>query len=91
MKPIKTLGLMATSFLIGLLTYHLYKPYKVGDCLTTGGAHIYMVTEVGRYGLRAVKSRYNDFEEIFIDNEDREHSHKMDCFGLFDNYGKGNN
>jgi hypothetical protein len=58
--------------------------YKVGDCLVIeGDDSIFKVLEIGKYGIKTIRPRYNGFEEVYQHPENVMKAMKMDCFDLF--------
>lgn len=58
--------------------------YNVGDCLVLQGSdNIYKVMEVGKYGLKTIKPRYDGYEVILLDPYDLKRATRMDCFDMF--------
>ncbi|HEY5236470.1 MAG TPA: hypothetical protein VIJ14_09855 [Rhabdochlamydiaceae bacterium] len=58
--------------------------YQVGDCFASKSGNIQKVTEVGKYGLKAITPSYNSFTENFFTLKDLQEAIRIDCFDYFE-------
>jgi hypothetical protein len=58
--------------------------YQVGDCFASKAGNINKVTEVGKYGLKAITPSYNSFTENFFTVKELQEAIRIDCFDYFE-------
>jgi len=83
--PVQFLAIVLLIVLIALIpTPASHLGYRVGDCFASKANNINKVTEVGKYGLKAITPSYNSFTENFFTSKELQEAIRIDCFDYFE-------